>query len=248
MTRIHGWIASSALLALLGGCTSDSSSGGTFLGIPDITTPTDRVAVPVTLTFQGVRTFLTGAGEVDADEWDEITPILKRYHETGNAYGVEYRVTPKMRPNPPLGLRITDYTVEMVVKSMTALSAMNDEIAARRGRTVGGKRVDFDAASVKVVYATPFVGGEIETLFFGRVDTGTRVYLYDHGSTSAREAAVGPDGRWRGTARVSPRKDHVYGYRVNAEGAMQYFRVDVVSRAEELLSPQAFEAARASGL
>lgn len=238
----------SAALALIGGCASDSSSGSDFLAIPDITTPTDRVAVPVTLTFEGVRTFLSGSGDESANEWDEITPILKRYHETGNAYGVEYRVTPKNRPNPPLGLRVTDYTVEMVVKSMTALSAMNDEIAAKRGKTLGGKRVDFAAASVKVVYATPFVGGEIETLFFGRVEPGVRVYLYDHGSTSPREANVSPDGRWRGTARVSPRKDHVYGYRVNAEGAMQYFRLDVVSRAEELLTAQAFEAARATGL
>lgn len=242
MKIMNGCMIAALSLGLLGGC--ESTPVAEYL--PELT-PTDRVAVHVTLKFERVRTFLTADGRDGDDEWDLIAPIVRKYHVTGNTLGVEYRMTPTPRPNPPAGMRVTDYTVEMVVESMSRLAAMHDEIAAKRGKIVQGQRVDFAASHVQVTYSTPFVRPEIEALFFGKAGAGDRVYIFDHGAVSPNETVAGPDGRWSRRARINPRLDYLYGYVVDSAGVTRHFRINVVNRVEETLTATQFEQMRAAG-
>lgn len=229
-------------MAGLPGCADGPSVANVLPG-----TPTDQVAVAVSLRFENVRTFLDANGNESGNEWSQIAPILTKYHQTGNVYGVEYRAEPIAKSNAPPGMRVHDYTVRMVVANMSRLAAMHDEISATRGRTIGGQRIDFAAKNVEVMYSTPYVKPELEMSFFGRGDPGTTVSLFEPGMTTPRVQTIGSAGIWTIRLRVDPRIEHIYGYSTGADGQESYFRIHVLSRTHEALNRESFMQLRFSG-
>jgi len=235
---LPGWACAPARAALCGVLVAASGCG--WLGIGR-----DRTGeLPVTVTFENVRTFDAESAPDRASEWDLISPRVRRYHVEGNALGIVYAENPRQAGRASASTTMTDYQVRMVVRDAKALMKLQRDLAALDGRRVGTARGDLVPKSVTLAYASPYVSADLEFTIYGRAEPGAEVLVYDHAG-EPRSATADRSGSWRLPVRIDPDRDFLYG-RSTPPGATRakHFRINVFTRDQEEISERQFERGR----
>jgi len=200
--------------------------------------------IPVTVTFENIRTFDADDSDDHASEWDLISPRLRRHHVEGNAYGIAYAENPRRGGGAGDRLTLTDYQVRMVVEDAKALARLQRDMAELEGKRIGRARVDLAPKTVTLAYASPYVMADLEFTIYGRAEPGARVVVYDHAG-EPREAKANRDGSWRMPVRIDPDRDFIYGQSTHPGTTRpKYFRINVFSREQEEISKREYERKR----
>jgi hypothetical protein len=177
---------------------------------------------PVTLRFTNMNQS-DETGPVVA----RLEAIARRYHVDGNKFGIDgVRAEPVQSIN---GSDLRTYQVELVVEDLRKLEDIRQAV---EGGWNGDDAVEFRLDTVATDFRGTFVDATISIQAMGRVDPGSTVWIYDHGSAKAREVQVDPSGIWRASVNVRDGHDYIYGYSTHprSPGRPKCFRVNLYTR------------------
>lgn len=205
---------------------------------------------PVTLQFRNVRTFVGPGGGAGESEWDILGGIARRLHVENNRFGIEFQQTRTATPGAPPGEMLHDYTVRMVVSDLGQIREIDRQVRATAERRLGstGQHAQFVLSDVAMVFHGTYVSASIEIKVFGRVDPGSRVYVYEHGSRQPLQAEVADTGSWTVSVRVHDGADYIYGYAANPRSPRlrKCFRVNIYTRRHEPVASDEFDRLRSA--
>ena len=205
---------------------------------------------PVTLQFRNVRTFVGPGGGAGESEWDILGGIARRFHVENNRFGIEFEQTRRDTTSAPPGEKLHDYTVRMVVSDLGQIGEIDRQVRAAAERRLGstGQHAQFVLSDVAMVFHGTYVSASIEIKVFGRVDPGSHVYVYEHGSRQPLQAEVAASGSWTVSVRVQDGAAYIYGYAANPRSPRlrKCFRVNIYTRRHEPVASDEFDRLRSA--
>jgi hypothetical protein len=202
----------------------------------------------VVLRFQNVRTFVEPDGKPGESEWDVLNGIARRFHVQNNIFGIEYEQASQNAADSPPGVMLRDYTVRLVVADLKDIARIEQEVVQAANRPIGrtGERAQFGLSGVTMDFRGAYVSASIAIEVFGRVDPGSRVFVYPHGTTSPVEAVVNAAGSWNVRVQVREGADYIYGYASHprSPNVRKCFRVNIYTRQNEPVIADEFDRLR----
>ncbi len=225
-----GLIAATAMALLIQGCASPSRQA------------------TVVLRFKNVRTFVSADGSAGDSEWDVLSGIARRFHVQDNVYGLQFEQASQNAPSSPPGVRLQDYTVRLVVADLKELSEIERQVseAARTPIGTSSERAQFGLSTVTMDFRGAYVSASIAIEVYGRVDPGSRVFVYQHGSGAPLEAQADAAGSWSVRVQVRQGANFIYGYAAHprSPNVHKCFRVNIYSRLHEPIVADRFDRLR----
>lgn len=227
---LSGLIAVTTAMLLIQGCTSPSRQA------------------TVVLRFKNVRTFANADGSTGDSEWDVLSGIARGFHVQDNIYGLEFEQASQSAASSPPGVRLQDYTVRLVVADLKELAEIERQVSEAARTPIGpsGERAQFGLSAVTMDFRGAYVSASIAIEVYGRVDPGSRVFVYQHGSSTPLEAKADAAGSWSVRVQVRQGANYIYGYAAHprSPNVHKCFRVNIYSRQHESIVADQFDRLR----